>query len=364
MDRAALFRFLIAVVAIVTILSGCFIVLKPFIPAIFLAIVFTMSTWPAFIWLENRMGHRTRLAALAMSVLLGVCFLAPLLFLGSSLAESFTVLLSRVTLALQTGPTDIPDWLRQLPWVGTHVAQIWNDYFVDKKHMTDTIRQYAGPVSQRLIGFGANIGHGFLEVSLGVLVSYFLFWHGKDVIDRLRTLLLRFGGPTSLRLLKIVENTVMGMVYGILGTALALGVLATIGFWIAGVPGAALLGLVTFLLGIIPGGPPIVLAPVTFWLFYEGHVAMGLFLAIWSIAIVTVMDIIVRPYFISLGAKMPILLVLFGIFGGIAAFGFIGLFIGPALLAVAYALVLEWSQEATPLPESTVAYGPEGKIGM
>jgi predicted PurR-regulated permease PerM len=162
--------------------------------------------------------------------------------------------------------------------------------------------------------------------------------------------------------MQVSVNTVIGVVYGILGTALVLGALSTIGFWIAHIPGAPFLGLVTFLLGIIPGGPPFLLVPLTIWLLTEGHIGAGIFMGLWSLAIVFLLDMVIRPYLISKGSKMPLLLVLLGVFGGVASFGFIGLFIGPALLAIAAALTAELSQKGSDIAEQRPENGGSSLI--
>jgi predicted PurR-regulated permease PerM len=161
-------------------------------------------------------------------------------------------------------------------------------------------------------------------------------------------------------LLEVAGNTVRGVVYGILGTALVQAIMAGVGFAIAGVPGAVLLALLTFFLSVVPVGPPLVWLPAAFWLFHQGRTGWGIFMIIWGIGVSTV-DNFVKPWLISQGSAMPFILIFFGVLGGALAFGFIGVFIGPTLLAVGYRIVKEWStakaiasreevQDATPAP--------------
>lgn len=132
------------------------------------------------------------------------------------------------------------------------------------------------------------------------------------------------------------------MVNGVIGTAAAQGLLALIGFWIAGVPGAIVLGLVTFALSLIPMGPPLVWVPAAAWLFWHGEYGYGVFLVIWGFFVISGVDNVLKPYLISRGGNLPLVVVLLGVFGGILAFGFMGLFLGPTLLAVAYSLISDW----------------------
>jgi len=331
------------VAAITGILIGCLLILSPFLPAILLAAIFALSAWPAYVWLERNTGHRPNVAAGIMTLLLAVGFIVPLSFLGSSLADSFTRLLMALTGALQNPDRAPPSWLQDLPLISPYIDDFWRANFSDPTQLAATLREYAAPISQRLLKIGGTIARGVLDLSLGVLIAFFFFRYGTQVAGRLSNLITKFFGMRGQHLLSISKRTMIGVVYGILGTAVAQGVLATIGFAIAGMPGAPFLGIMTLLLSFVPMGPPIIWVPATIWLFTQGHVGMAIFLGIWGTLVISGVDNVIRPYFISLGSNLPILLVLMGVLGGIAAFGFIGLFIGPTLLALAYTLIIDWS---------------------
>ena len=142
----------------------------------------------------------------------------------------------------------------------------------------------------------------------------------------------------------LVAGTVQRVVNGVIGTAAAQAILALIGFLIAGVPGALVLGIVTFMLSLIPMGPPLVWIPATAWLVWKGDYGLAIFLGVWGTFVISGVDNVLKPYLISRGGNLPLVIVLLGVFGGLIAFGFIGLFIGPTLLAVAYSLLIDWSK--------------------
>lgn len=338
----ALTRTLVTIAAITAILIGCIIILQPFIPALILALILSLATWPAFEWLENKLGHRTMLAAALMTLFLAACFLVPLLFLGTSLTENFSKVYTMIITAVEN-PGQPPEWALNIPWAKDFVETFWRDYMGDASAVTEELKIYSGKVTPWLINFGAVVGRGLIDITLGVLIAFFLFRHGVQAAEKLRILINRFVGPRGQHLLTVSKKTMIGVVYGLLGTALVQGALAGIGFWITGIPGAPFLGLVTFLISFIPMGPPFIWVPASIWLFAEGQVFMGVVLAVWGLVLVSSIDNIIRPYFISLGSDLPLLLVLLGVLGGIIAFGFIGLFIGPTLLALAYTLIVEWS---------------------
>jgi predicted PurR-regulated permease PerM len=195
-----------------------------------------------------------------------------------------------------------------------------------------------------------------LQVSLGVLAAFFFFRDGAEGTRRLSIAVERLGGVRAQRLLVVAASTVRSVVYGVIGTALAQASLQALGLWLAGVPAAFFLGFLTFFLGFVPVGPPLIWLPAAAWLLYKGAVGWGLFLIIWGVVVVSGVDNVLRPYLISRGSRLPLVLVLFGVLGGLIAFGFLGIFLGPTLLALGYVLFQEWSAEPR---SATSALGEE-----
>jgi predicted PurR-regulated permease PerM len=142
-------------------------------------------------------------------------------------------------------------------------------------------------------------------------------------------------GAQLARRIPLEGSEARGVIYGILGTAIVQGVLAAVGLYLAGVPGPVFLGLLTFFLSPLPVGPPLVWIPASIWLFANGHTAWGFFMLGWGLLVVSSVDNIVRPYLISKGNRMPFIVIFFGVIGGVLAFGFIGLVVGPIVLVTA-----------------------------
>jgi predicted PurR-regulated permease PerM len=190
---------------------------------------------------------------------------------------------------------------------------------------------------------GLAIVGGVTQIVLSVLLTFFIFQDGAALANRLHISVRRIAGERGIHLLEVAGSTIRGVVYGILGTAFVQGMMAGIGFLIAGVPGAVLLGFVTFIVSAVPVGPPLVWIPASLWLFYRGEVGWGIFMVIWGLGVSTV-DNVVKPLIISRGSSTPFILIMFGVIGGALSLGFIGVFLGPTLLAVAYNLIKDWSQ--------------------
>jgi predicted PurR-regulated permease PerM len=200
-------------------------------------------------------------------------------------------------------------------------------------------------VGNWLLARSAQIGGGLLELTLSLVFVFFFYRDGPRVAGFVLGLLERLIGERASYYLDLVAGTVQRVVNGVIGTAAAQAVLALIGFLIAGVPGALVLGIGTFLLSLIPMGPPLIWLPVTAWLVWQTHYGMAVFMAIWGALVISGVDNVLKPYLISRGGNLPLVIVLLGVFGGLLAFGFIGLFIGPTLLAVAYSLLLDWTRK-------------------
>jgi predicted PurR-regulated permease PerM len=181
------------------------------------------------------------------------------------------------------------------------------------------------------------------QVLISAFLAFFLLRDSETLSKRLRVVVLRLAGERGRHLIQVAGGTVHGVIYGILGTALAQGLVAWVGFWIAGVPGAVLLASLTFFFAVIPFGPPLIWLPASFWLFANDQAGMGVFMLLWGVFAISSVDNFLRPFLISQGSKMPFALIFCGVIGGALSFGLVGVFLGPTLLAVVYRLIDEWS---------------------
>jgi predicted PurR-regulated permease PerM len=163
----------------------------------------------------------------------------------------------------------------------------------------------------------------------------------------------RIAGAQAPVLLGLIGGTVKGVVYGILGTSLVQGILCAIGYWIAGLPSPGLLGLMTFFLAVIPGGPLLVVVPGAIWLVQQGEAAWAVFLVVWTLAVGIGIDNVLKPIIIGRSSHVPFILIMLGVLGGAAAFGLLGVFVGPTVLAVAHAVLRDWVAIKTGMPTGT-----------
>ena len=333
---------ILAMAALALIAFGCFFVLRPFLSSILWAVILCFSTWPAYTWMLRNIGSAA-LAAVAMTVLVGAIFVLPFVLVGPRLAQDAASATAAVKQLLQQGPPAPPDWTKDLPVIGSSLYDYWVGAQSDTVTFASDLWPYITDGTNWVLQSAASLGQGVIEVALSLLIAFFVYRDGRLLGRHLSTATERFIGPRAKSLIDLAGNTTRGVIYGILGTALAQGALAALGFFVAGIPGAFFLGLLTFFLCLIPLGSGLAFFPPAVWLLVEGNVWWGVGLFVYGLAIIFVIDNFLKPYFISREGKLPFLLVFLGVLGGILAFGFIGIFIGPVLLAIGFSLAKEWS---------------------
>jgi predicted PurR-regulated permease PerM len=348
------------------LLLGCLRVLLPFVSTLLWGMVLSISCWPAYLRVLKLTGSRRTLAAGLMMLGMILIILLPFAIVGLTLADNVAALTGALRGWIEAGPPAAPGWLGKLPVVGAKAVETWQTVASDTGKLLEKSKEWIQPVSAFLLKGGILLGRGVLELALSVLVSFFLFRNGASAVERLSSMVERIFGEKGQRLLIVAGKTVRGVVYGILGTALVQAVLAGIGFVIAGVPGAALLALLTFFFSVVPViGTGLVWIPAAFWLFHQGSTGWAIFMVLWGLVVGNV-DNFVKPWLISQGSDMPFILVFFGVLGGALAFGFIGVFLGPTLLAVGWRLVEEWASATrlAPPENSTGAAGPPATLSL
>ncbi len=337
---------IIGLTALTLLVVGCLSVLLPFVSALLWAMVLAFSMWPLFKRLDAAVGGRRALAALLMTASTTIVFLAPFAIVVVGLADNSSELMDALRGLLAHGLPDPPGWVVELPLVGKRLSTYWYSLAHDQARLALTLQSLLPSARQWLLSGGSYLGSGVLQLSLSVMVSFFFFRDGEVISGRLKRAALRLGGRNAHRLLTVAGDTMRSVVHGVLGTALAQGILAGVGFYIAGIPGAPLLGLATFFLSVLPVGPPLIWAPTALWLLYNDSIGLGIFVGLWGLLVVSMVDNIVKPMIISRGSSLPFILVFLGVLGGVFAFGFIGVFLGPTLLAVGYRVLNEWIDEA------------------
>lgn len=330
------------IVLITLLIVGCFFVLRPFMAAALFAAVICVFTWPLYhrIWL--RLGGRNTLAAIIMTLILLVALILPMAYLAANLADSAAILLDEAQTTLQNLQPNAPEWIRGLPLVGQQLAESWQRALVSHEELMKLLSQYSEPMRQFMLQAVQSVMGGFLQLLLVVFVAFFFYRDGVRLANGVVLMAHRLGGVLGEEMLYLSCNTVKGVMLGIFGTALAQAGVALFGFWLAGVPMPLLLALATFFLSVIPVGPPLIWGGSALWLYNHGDHGWAIFLAFYGLLAISSVDNVVKPILISHSSHLPLLLVVLGVLGGAITFGFIGIFLGPTLLAVGLTLITHW----------------------
>ncbi|EFH10760.1 AI-2E family transporter [Teichococcus cervicalis] len=336
---------LLGLAALAALLIGCFLVLRPFLSALLWAAILAFCTWPAYRTLRDRLRLSPGLAALLMVTLEMLLVGLPLLFATPIRAEDIEGLRSSVENLIASGLPGLSDWLGRIPWVGEFLRERWDALQLDFTPLTDMLRPYAGVIAQQALGVLLAVLSGLAELILAILLSFFFYRDGPRMAAGLEGLVVRIAGAQARRLVQLTANVTTGVVYGLLGTAVAQGLMTGFGLWISGVPQPALLAVIAGIISVLPVGAPLVWLPAALWLFSQGSTGWGLFLLVYGAGGISSVDNVIRPWLISRGADLPLLLTILGALGGVFAFGFLGLFLGPVLLAVGFTLLRDWAEE-------------------
>ncbi|MDO8466116.1 MAG: AI-2E family transporter [Gallionella sp.] len=337
------FEYFAQLATVFVLVAGCFMVLRPFLAAMLLAIVVCASTWPLYLWLLHKMKGWQNIASLTMTLSLTLVVILPLSLVAYNLADNITAFYDGIKQAVEAGPIEPPAWLKEIPIIGQSVDEYWHLVATNHEELVALEKHLLEPTKNFLLAGGILLGQGVIQMSLAAFVCFFFYRNGAALLHFLNVAMDRIIGAHAVIVLNIVSNTINSVMYGLLGTALAQGFVATIGFAIAGVPEALLLGVVTFLFSLFPIGPPLIWGSAAIWLFYQGNVGWGIFMLLWGFFLISSVDNVLKPILISRNSNMPFILVLFGVMGGVFSFGFVGIFIGPTLLAVGFSLIQEWA---------------------
>ncbi len=322
------------------ILVGCYFVLAPFLTAIVLAAILSVVSWPIYERAVNSFGGNTTIAATLMVTVIIVTVLIPLSLLCGVLAHQIPEVVYWIKTWVAMG-MPLPEWLISLPYVGSRIQEAFHFGF-DPKALSEFISKAFDPLTKWVLSVSVGIGNGLFQLALVAFIAFFFYRDGNWLARRTKIMLNRVSGGLAGEFTKILVNTTRSVCFGVIGTAIGQGLVAAVGFLIAGVPGVVMLSFMVCILSVVPVGPPLVWGPVALWLYATGSPGYAIFLVFWGLLAVSSVDNFVKPILISRGTTLPLALVFLGVFGGILSFGFLGLVLGPILLSAGIAMIQAW----------------------
>jgi predicted PurR-regulated permease PerM len=335
-------RTTLAVLFIGVLLTACFWILRPFLTSIVWATMIVVATWPMLLWFQKRLGGRRGLAAAVMTVLILMVVIVPFLLAVATIIEKADDIVYRVkALATFTLPPP-PDWVGKIPLAGRKMVTIWQQF---ASFGPEDLTARLTPYTRQAVGWFAtqagSLAMVAIEFFLMVIVSAILYVTGETAAAGVRSFARRLAGRNGDEAVILAAKAIRGVALGIVITAIIQSSIGGIGLAITGVPAAALLTAVMFILCLAQIGPALVLVPAVVWLYWTQGAFWGTILLVFTVIAIAV-DNVIRPVLIRKGVDLSLVLILPGVIGGLIAFGIIGLFIGPVVLAVTYTLLKVW----------------------
>ena len=338
-----------------------FHVLKYFIVPVVWATIIAYMTWPLYQSVQRMCGPRPTLSATIMMILVTLVVGIPLTFAIFILQHEGRNLYYELQKQVFSGHLNVPDFIRDLPFVGKEISRSLREINEDPNSIINSISVWI----QGHLNYGrfllSEISRNLIKLGFAMLSLFFFYRDGQTILNQVSKALEMVIGPRVHHYLDTISETTRAVVYGVGLTAIAQALLAGVSYFVAGVPNPMVLTIVTFLFALIPFGPPLAYGSVALWLFSQGQPIEAIGVMAWGVCVVSTADNVIRPLVISGATQIPFLLIMFGVLGGIASFGLIGLFIGPVILAVLLAIWREWlhetnEAEAMMMPKTTMAY--------
>ena len=340
--RAETIRLGVLGLLVVALGSAVALVLAPFVVSMLWAGILAFATWPLYVRLLAWTGGRDWASALFMTLLMAALVVLPTLWLLHLLRSDVTVLADYLAQELQAGRLHPPAFVASLPIVGPELMAWLEALLAEPLRWQTELKTLMGKLNTELWTLLGGVGKNIVKLGMSLFTLFFAYLHGLSLLEQARTVLKGLLRERTDGYLNAVGNTTRAVVYGIVLTAIVQALVAGVGYWFAGLPAPVTLMAVTALVALIPFGTPLVWGAAAMWLLFSGQTTAGIGLLLWGVLVVSWVDNIVRPIMLSRGSDIPFILALFGVLGGLAAFGLVGLFLGPVILAVALAVWREW----------------------
>ena len=339
-------RTVLAVLTIFALMAASFWILRPFLAAIIWSSMIVVSTWPMMLAIQRRLWGKRVLAVVVMTAALLLIFVAPF-----SAAIGTIVVNADEIAGWIRGLADVklpppPTFIEAIPVVGEKITALWREYAVEGfAKLTLVLQPYAGLITRWFVAEVGSFGLVSAQFLLTVVIAAILYATGEETAQWMRRFGRRLAGERGDNVVRMAGQAIRGVALGVVVTALVQSLLGGIGLAVAGVPFATVLTALMFMLALAQiGAVPVLLCGLA-WLWWKDATAWFFALLVWTV-IVGSLDNVMRPILIKKGADLPLLLIFAGVIGGLFAFGLLGLFVGPVILAVAYTLLSAWVAEA------------------
>jgi Ca2+-transporting ATPase len=319
-----------------------FMVLREFFLTLIWALIIAYVTWPFYLWLRRQLNNKLSQSAAIMSLFIALVFLLAIYGLADLLKDELQLAYQSLAINFAQQHFQLPESLQKIPWLGNYLQESLDRMANDRAGIAKQIAGWAKQGLGELGAFIGSIGHYVLKMGVVLVTLFFCYRDGEEAVSQLRLGLIHSLGKYLAIYLHAAGVTTRAVVYGLVLAASGQGLMAGIGYAFAGVQAPVLFGIITALFALIPMGATLIWLPIAFLQIITGHFWPGVGLLLWGFLIISTVDNVIRPIVISGASRMPFLVVMFGVLGGLSAFGAVGLFLGPVILSILLAVWKAW----------------------
>ena len=344
-DLRELPRILLSVLFIAAAIIASLWILQPFLPALIWATLIVVATWPLMRAAQRILWGKRGLAVIVMTIVLLLVVIVPLALAVMTIVEHADDFGDGLKALARAGVPLPPGWVEGLPLIGPKLAAEWQAIAaLGAGALQARIAPYAKSIATWFLSKAGTLAAFFLHLLLTAIISAILYYKGEAAAAGVRAFARRLAGSRGEQAITLAGQAIRAVALGVVVTAVVQALLGGIGLAVAGVPVASFFTALMFVLAVaqIGAGPVLLLAVA--WLYWSGDPVWGTAMLVWTL-IVGSLDNILRPLLIKLGADLPLVLIFAGVIGGLLAFGLVGLFVGPVVLAVTYTQLAAWVSE-------------------
>ncbi len=328
---------------------ACLAVLWPFASVLSWSAVLAYVSWPLYRVLRRPFGRFRSAAAFCMTLVLTCAVILPALWLFVMIAGELVSAYRSLEALLAEKTLILPELIRRIPWFGGQLQQQLDHFSVEPAGFGEQIATWAHSWSSQITALAGSVGRSVGNLFLVMFTVFFLYRDGDSILVQLRRVVRKVFGSRLEAYVRTAGAMTRAVMFGFLTTAFVQGMIAGIGYAILGIHGSVLLGAITGVLSFVPFfGTALVWGSLGTYLLLTSHVVKGVILLLWGLLLVHPIDNVLRPVLISNATHVPLVVVMFGAIGGIAAWGLIGVFAGPVVLAIGLAIWREWAAQGDP----------------
>jgi len=319
--------------------GACVAILLPFLSLITWAAILAYVSWPIYRVVRRPFVRFQNAAAICMTLLLTCAVILPALWLSVLVSSELIAAYRSLSAYLAETPTTLPRFIQNIPWIGEQAQRGIDLLSGEPAVLGKQVASWLQSWSRELTGLLGGVGRGIGKLLLVMITVFFFYRNGEAIRSQSRLFVNSVLGDQLDPYFRTAGAMTRAVLYGFLATAVAQGLIAGIGYEILGVRDSVLLGAMTGVLSVVPIiGTTIIWGPLSAYFFISGHIWKGILLLLWGILLVHPTDNVMRPLLISNATHVPFIVVLFGVIGGVAACGPVGVFVGPVILAVGLAM--------------------------